>query len=226
MNLISFSIAKTGQRSGGMVWNDTCRQGEWTYHHVCFSPSPLPFHFMSALPSPDFQQALYPSCLHFHHVFSIKTITVSHLLRHYIFHQILYSLPLSVVQQVLRRFMFCVRDRLFSPRLLLFFVKSITVQFCFATAYFSLQVPYLFTSANFQSRFHWNNTTLSTITHIISDSAVVWLKWRLHDVHSGLSSVKIRIFRCAQSGIYGFRWWLSPRLLVASAPDELGVVVR
>ena len=102
MNLISFSIAKTGQRSGGMVWNDTCRQGEWTYHHVCFSPSPLPFHFMSALPSPDFQQGLYPSCLHFHHVF---------------FQQVLYrfmsAFSSRVFQQVLHRFMSAFSSRVF-----------------------------------------------------------------------------------------------------------------
>ena len=36
--------------------HDTCRQGEWTYTITCFSPSPLPFHFMSALPSPDFHK--------------------------------------------------------------------------------------------------------------------------------------------------------------------------
>lgn len=243
MNLISFSIAKTGQRGGGDgLEHDTCRQGEWTYTITCFSPSPLPFHFMSALPSSDFHKlftlhvciiitsfsskSFTASCLHFHHVFSTKTTTVWHLLCHYVFHQILYSLPLSVFQQVLRRFIFCVCDRLFSPRPFLFFVKSITVRFCLATVYFFLQVLYLFTSANFQSRFHWNNTTLSTVTHII-----IWQCGCVTKVASSRCALKTQ----SKSGSFG-----APNqefmdsgggsrpgcLLVASALGELGLVVR
>ena len=81
--------------------HDTCRQGEWTYTITCFSPSPLPFHFMSALPSPDFHKlftlhvcicimsfsskSFTASCLHFHPVFFSKSFAVSCLHCHHVF---------------------------------------------------------------------------------------------------------------------------------------------